>query len=499
MNPQSNPSQPKNIRTKFGPQGDPTEAKHDAVLEGKIISAYCTLADALKWNRRRNPTFDQIDLDSIVDFAAASLRKASAFRERIIGRTVRNGDFASALAENDRLTKQILRLEKALLSTTNTSSYMHRMRTHPNPNPAVQELLEILRDITNEKFPNLGVPVPGPYSGTSQLELAQNDPVTLDRDDRDERMDPVLGEWERENSWGEGDEANWVLAWADAHEAVCAGEASEDNVDNGGSIEDEVPDQLDELESLRYQTSAQSTPDAEEDGTKVVIIDGLEVTVGENSTVEDVLESMQVPKHEETDIRKWEKWVSETATYFECGNGDITYPLLGLVGELGELVNSIVKYYRKSDLITLKTQHLPIELRQKLKDESYDALHFLMFLLNEQGISLSEIVSYGREKLEKRMEEGTVHKENRISGSLVGRVVNLTWRKAGVDSTMEAVIQMESITSVTLSYPMQEYLIGYPNIIGIELTDRVSKSRSYPLSIDARVSMSREDFYTLIK
>ena len=151
----------------------------------------------------------------------------------------------------------------------------------------------------------------------------------------------------------------------------------------------------------------------------------------EDKTMEDVFKSLEESEEEvepdsESFLKEWEKWVSETATYFDCGGGDITYPLLGLVGELGELVNSIVKYYRKADLITLKINDLPANLRKKLKDESYDALHFLMFLLIEQGITLEEIIHYGKTKLEKRMEEGTVHKENRISGSIVGKRVSLT-------------------------------------------------------------------------
>jgi NTP pyrophosphatase (non-canonical NTP hydrolase) len=151
--------------------------------------------------------------------------------------------------------------------------------------------------------------------------------------------------------------------------------------------------------------------------------------------------------------------VSETATYFDCGGGDITYPLLGLVGELGELVNSIVKYYRKADLITLKIQDLPCDLRKKLKDESYDALHFLMFLLIEQGLSLEEIISYGREKLEKRMEDGTIHKENRVSDSIVGKRISI-----GEERSEVGIVTAESTDVVTVITPFVNVVLHLAEI-----------------------------------
>jgi len=191
-------------------------------------------------------------------------------------------------------------------------------------------------------------------------------------------------------------------------------------------------------------------------------------------------------------LKEWEKWVAETATYLDCGNGDITYPLLGLVGELGELVNAIVKYYRKSDLITLKVNQLPEDLRRKLKDESYDALHFLAFLLQEQGISLEEIISYGRAKLEKRIEEGTVHKENRTSGSIVGREVTIHF-DTGAREVIHGAVSDESLNFVKLRTLIPLHPL---NLTKIELGDPME----LPLSdMTYTTTIPREKFYSLLK
>jgi NTP pyrophosphatase (non-canonical NTP hydrolase) len=176
------------------------------------------------------------------------------------------------------------------------------------------------------------------------------------------------------------------------------------------------------------------------------------------------------------------------------------------VGELGELVNSIVKYYRKSDLITLKIQDLPPALRKKLKDESYDALHFLMFLLNEQGISLAELIAYGREKLEKRMEEGTVHKENRIDGSLVGRTVNITATvtdkspitTATRTETFQSVILCEDLYSIKYSLEGPN-LVTIVDFISFEVVDKLpgdwhEKIKSLPSTKSG--SVLRQTFYS---
>lgn len=208
-----------------------------------------------------------------------------------------------------------------------------------------------------------------------------------------------------------------------------------------------------------------------------------------------------------TPLKDWEKWVSETATYFDCGGGDITYPLLGLVGELGELVNSIVKYYRKADLITLKIQDLPSDLRKKLKDESYDALHFLMFLLIEQGLSLEEIISYGREKLEKRMEDGTIHKENRVSDSIVGKRISI-----GEERSEVGIVITESTDVVTVITPFVNVVLHLAEIgvsqanLKIEVVGTASQEEldridgvDYMDKELYTVACPRENFYKALK
>lgn len=165
------------------------------------------------------------------------------------------------------------------------------------------------------------------------------------------------------------------------------------------------------------------------------------------------------------DLGEWETWVKETATYANHGSGDITYSLLGLIGELGELVNSIVKYYREASVQTLKISELPEKIRLKIMDESYDSLHFLTFLISEQGLSIADTISHGRKKLQRRITDGTVH-----SGrwpSVVGKAIrfmivdrfsptNLRLVFGEVLSEHSDRIQLRVPTSVTVLHAITE-------------------------------------------
>lgn len=109
------------------------------------------------------------------------------------------------------------------------------------------------------------------------------------------------------------------------------------------------------------------------------------------------------------EFHEWEKWVADTADF--RGNGDLTYSAIGLIGELGELLGAVAKHWRARGAgpCTLLINDLPEQVRAKLKDESYDVLHFLTFLIHEQGLTISDVIRHGREKLERRMRDGTLH------------------------------------------------------------------------------------------
>lgn len=70
-------------------------------------------------------------------------------------------------------------------------------------------------------------------------------------------------------------------------------------------------------------------------------------------------------------------------------------PILGLVGEVGEVVEHIKKDRRPGD------RRKPL-VREKLIDEGGDVLWYLTRLFIEHNIRLEEVMEYNINKLEKR-------------------------------------------------------------------------------------------------
>lgn len=70
-------------------------------------------------------------------------------------------------------------------------------------------------------------------------------------------------------------------------------------------------------------------------------------------------------------------------------------PILGLIGEVGEVVEHIKKDRREGD------RRKPLT-REKLIDEGGDVLWYLTRLFTEHNIRLEEVMEYNIKKLEKR-------------------------------------------------------------------------------------------------
>lgn len=87
------------------------------------------------------------------------------------------------------------------------------------------------------------------------------------------------------------------------------------------------------------------------------------------------------------------------AVYPRAGTGEInaiTYAVLGLVGEAGELANKLKKVYRDgNDPATLN-------------DELGDVLWYVARVADELALNLSEVALGNLEKLESRAERGTI-------------------------------------------------------------------------------------------
>lgn len=80
----------------------------------------------------------------------------------------------------------------------------------------------------------------------------------------------------------------------------------------------------------------------------------------------------------------------------------ITYPVLGLVGEAGELANQWKKVIR-DDVGTLKPDR-----REKLIDECGDVLWYLASLAFDLGTDLETIAARNLAKLQSRQQRGTL-------------------------------------------------------------------------------------------
>lgn len=70
-------------------------------------------------------------------------------------------------------------------------------------------------------------------------------------------------------------------------------------------------------------------------------------------------------------------------------------PILGLIGEIGEVIEHVKKDRRPGE------RRKPLT-KEKLIDESGDVLWYFTRFLSENGITLSEVMEYNIKKLEKR-------------------------------------------------------------------------------------------------
>lgn len=85
---------------------------------------------------------------------------------------------------------------------------------------------------------------------------------------------------------------------------------------------------------------------------------------------------------------------------------NLTYAIVGLAGEVGELAGQFSKYIRKPcdghDLVEVAAR------KERLADELGDALWFVADVAHELGYSLSEIADMNLSKLSSRSEKGTL-------------------------------------------------------------------------------------------
>lgn len=102
---------------------------------------------------------------------------------------------------------------------------------------------------------------------------------------------------------------------------------------------------------------------------------------------------------------EFQEFTRETAIYPGAGDGELAYPVLGLVGEAGEIAQKLKK------LIRDKGGRRDYEFDSVLFDELGDVLWYVARITDEVGSSLDEVARRNVRKLRDRMERGVVRGE----------------------------------------------------------------------------------------
>ena len=101
-------------------------------------------------------------------------------------------------------------------------------------------------------------------------------------------------------------------------------------------------------------------------------------------------------------VLDYERICKETALYPNADK-DLTYPIMGLAGETGELCNKYKKFLR-GDF----TEDELKEFAENLADEVGDILWYLTRISNTLGFSLADIMRINSTKLIDRKERGVI-------------------------------------------------------------------------------------------
>lgn len=102
-----------------------------------------------------------------------------------------------------------------------------------------------------------------------------------------------------------------------------------------------------------------------------------------------------------TTLNEYQEAAKKMAVY--PGEHAINYPILGLVGEAGELANKYKKVIRDSNgIINLETQ-------DAMQKELGDVLWYVAAIASDLGTSLERIAQMNLGKLKSRQDRGRIH------------------------------------------------------------------------------------------
>lgn len=105
-------------------------------------------------------------------------------------------------------------------------------------------------------------------------------------------------------------------------------------------------------------------------------------------------------------LNDYQRLARETAVYPNVGS-NLTYAVLGLVGEAGEIANKLKKVQRDDG------GSLTEDRRHQLADELGDVLWYVAAVAWELGLSLNTVAVLNWNKLSRRQAVGTLHGEER--------------------------------------------------------------------------------------
>lgn len=103
-----------------------------------------------------------------------------------------------------------------------------------------------------------------------------------------------------------------------------------------------------------------------------------------------------------TTFREYQRRAHETSHNTEIGGNALLYPVLGLVGESGELANKIKKIYRDNDGQMGGVHH------DRLVEETGDILWYVSEICTQLGVALEYVAAVNLRKLADRAERGVI-------------------------------------------------------------------------------------------
>jgi len=102
---------------------------------------------------------------------------------------------------------------------------------------------------------------------------------------------------------------------------------------------------------------------------------------------------------------EYQKESRTTAAYPDMGN-NFVYPILGLVGEAGEVADKIKKLQRDQSMFT--PAETTDEIKQEITKELGDVLWYLSQMATEFQVDLEDIAQMNLDKLRDRKERGVI-------------------------------------------------------------------------------------------